>query len=173
MGLEQTVYAINKTVNFYENLLNSVSEEEFKKTPADGVWSYSEVFSHLFRSNMSCFTAIERCSKGQGIEDSKATKLKYKLVLFFRRFPPNMRFKVPEKLAHLVEKIDKTEAGKMISDFRNGLATITEQVRNASPTQKLKHPRMELLNARDWLIFIEVHTKHHARQLKRIMKMLG
>ena len=172
MGLKGTIHSINKSVSEYESLLDSISDEEFKKTPAEGVWSYSEVFSHIFRSNLLSFTAIERCSNGQGVEDNKSTKWKYKLVIFFRRFPPNVKFKVPAKLAHLVEKINKEEAGKLIADFREGLKSAVEHVRKSSPTQKVKHPRMELLNAEQWLIFTEIHTRHHARQLKRIRKLM-
>lgn len=171
MGLVSTIRSINRSVDEYEALLNRVSDEEFNRTPIEGVWSYSEVFSHLFRSNLLSFTAIERCSTGQGVEDSKPTKFRYKLVLFFRRFPPNVKFKVPAKLAYLVEKINKEEARKLIADFREGLASSVEHVKKASPTQKIKHPRMELLNAEQWLIFTEIHTRHHARQLKRISKL--
>ena len=172
MSLKTTVRSINKAVDQYENLLNQVSEEEFTTTPADGVWSYAEVFSHIFRSNLLGFTAIERCSAGQGIEDNTPTKWKYKLVLFFKRFPPNIKLKVPAKLAHLVEKINKEEARKLIHDFRQKMISIAEQVKTSSPTQKIKHPRMELLNAEQWLIFTDIHTMHHARQLKRITKLL-
>ena len=171
MGLKQTIQSINQIVDEYELLLNRVSEEEFKQTPAEGVWSYSEVFSHIFRSNLLSFKAIERCSRSEGVEDHERTKLKYRLVLFFRSFPPNVRWKVPAKLAHLVEKISKEEARQLINDFRAGLKAVEPDIRNASPYQKVKHPRMELLNAEQWLIFTQIHTGHHAKQLKRIKKM--
>jgi len=50
---------------------------------------------------------------------------------------------------------------------------IKAQVSQASKSQKAKHPRLGLLHARQWLRFIEIHTKHHEKQLYRIQKQLG
>ena len=37
-----------KSVAAYEKLLNTLTEEDFLHSPAEGGWSYSEVYSHIF-----------------------------------------------------------------------------------------------------------------------------
>jgi len=46
-------------------------------------------------------------------------------------------------------------------------------VNSASATQKVKHPRLGLLNAEQWYAFIHLHFLHHQRQLIRIKNLLG
>lgn len=172
MSLERSLRGIDKCLMSYGQWLEEVSDEEFLRTPAEGVWSYAEVYAHIFRSNMMCFSIIDRCAKGEGIEYPKPLKLPYRIVLFFRSFPPNMRFRVPEKLTYMVEKISRDEARQLVQDFRHGLKASAELAKKASPTQRLKHPRMGMMNAREWIAFIDTHTRHHLRQLRRIRKMM-
>jgi hypothetical protein len=173
MSLSNISSAISGSVQDYQLLLGQVTEEEFLRTPARGVWSYAEVFSHLFRSNLMMRPIIERCVNGTGVEDPRPLKWPYKLVLFFRRYPPTMKFKVPQKLEYMVEKITKAQAQELIDQFRKDLPELISMSAKASPHQKVKHPRMGLMNATQWMMFTELHTKHHARQLKRIRKMLA
>lgn len=172
MSLLAIQSAIENSVKEYTNLLNAVSEEQFQRTPAPGVWSYAEVFAHLFRSNLLMFPVIKKCADGEAIEDHHRMKLAYQLVLFFRRYPPTMKFKVPPKLEHLVEKINKPQASELVEKFMSQLPDLISMAAKASPHQKVKHPRMGLMNAEQWMMFTELHTKHHARQLKRITKQL-
>lgn len=173
MSLSSISKEISATVDSYQQLLHSVSETEFQRTPAPGVWSYAEVFAHIFRSNMLMRPIIEKCANGQAIENKDSLGIPYRLVLFFRRFPPTMKFKVPPKLEHLVEKINKVQAQGLIDQFRKDLPELISMAEKASPHQKVKHPRMGLLNAEQWMMFTELHTKHHARQLRRVGKLLA
>jgi hypothetical protein len=173
MSLSSVTQEITATVDVYEQLLHGVSETEFQRTPAPGVWSYAEVFAHIFRSNMLMRPVIEKCANGQAIENKDSLGIPYRLVLFFRRFPPTMKFKVPPKLEHLVEKVNKSQAQELIDQFRKDLPELISMAENASPYQKVKHPRMGLLNAEQWMMFTELHTKHHARQLRRVGKLLA
>jgi DinB superfamily len=173
MSLSGISNEISKAVDQYQQLLNSVSETEFQRSPAPGVWSYAEVFSHIFRSNMLMRPVIEKCANGTAIENAAPLKIPYKLVLFFRRYPPTMKFKVPPKLEYLVERVSKAQAQELIDQFRKDLPELISMATKASPTQKVKHPRMGLLNAVQWMMFTELHTKHHARQLGRVGKLLA
>lgn len=173
MSLSGISKEISASVDKYQQLLNSVSETEFQRSPAPGVWSYAEVFSHIFRSNMLMRPVIEKCASGNAIENAAPLKIPYKLVLYFRRYPPTMKFKVPPKLEYLVEKVSKAQAQDLIDQFRKDLPDLISMAEKASRTQKVKHPRMGLLNAEQWMMFTELHTKHHARQLRRVGKLLA
>jgi DinB superfamily len=171
MSLAHTHRSILDTVSAYEKLLGSVSEEAFVASPRNGGWSYAEVYAHIFHSNMTCLQAIDKCIQGKAIESGDGLSFPVKLVFFFGRFPPG-KFKVPDRLKDQVKKISKAEAHELIGRFKDELSQITPKVDSASPDQKLKHPRLGLLNAVKWYEFIEIHTRHHRKQLDRIRKEL-
>lgn len=172
MSLNHTNKSILDTVKYYEQLLSRVTEEQFTLTPPEGGWSYAEVYSHIFYSNITCIQAIERCIEGKAIESKEALSFPVKLVFFFGRFPPG-KFKVPDRLKDQVQKISREEAHQLIRRFKEELEQVTPRVHTAHPDQKLKHPRLGLLNATKWYEFIDIHLKHHRKQLIRINDSLG
>lgn len=170
MGSVSTRRSIRNNVAFYERLLNDVSEETFRATPPNGGWSYAELFSHLFSSNISCLQAIEKCVAGKAIENNDPMPFAYRLVFLFGRFPPGRKYKVPDRLKDQVRKINKVEALELVNNFLEQLEKVVPSISSASATQRLKHPRLGLLNASKWLSFIDIHTRHHRRQLERISR---
>jgi hypothetical protein len=101
MGVNSSRKAIEKSVAVYEKMLQDLPEDVFIKSPAEGVWSYAEVYSHIFSSNLGCCKAITVCASGAGIEDSKPMKFPLRLVFYFKRLPPG-KYKMPEKIAKYV-----------------------------------------------------------------------
>jgi len=171
MSIEKQYKSMLRVVSKYEELLGSVSEEEFIKSPPDGGWSYSETYSHIFQSNLLSLHATEKCIVGTGVMSTKRIHWMAWLILFFGTFPP-IKFKAPAKIAAMVVKIGREDAQNLIAKFKIRLGEIKSKIHKANTYQKTKHPRLGLLNAKQWFRFIEVHTVHHTRQLKRIEKML-
>jgi hypothetical protein len=171
MSIERHYKSLLKIIAVYENLLKKVSEEEFIQSPQDGGWSYSETYSHIFQSNLLSLHATEKCIVGTGVLSRKGIHWMAWLILFFGRFPPG-KIKAPERLASMVTKISREDALNLIAKFKIRLGEIKSKIHKASPYQKSKHPRLGLLNAKEWFRFIEVHTSHHTRQLKRIGRKL-
>ncbi|MEJ7780897.1 MAG: DinB family protein [Daejeonella sp.] len=167
MSISTHYNSLSRAIGQYEQLLEVVSEETFTQSPSDGGWSYSQTFSHIFQSNLASLIAIEKCFLGTGVADRSRTNLVVWAILFFGRLPPG-KFKAPERIASMVKMISREEAANLIIKFRGRLADGRAKVMKAHPYQKIKHPRLGLLNARQWLRFIEVHTIHHTRQLRRI-----
>jgi hypothetical protein len=120
---------------------------------------------------MISLLAIEKCIAGIGSPNRKSIHWLAWLILFFGRFPP-VKFKAPAKIAAMTRKISREDALILINKFKNRLGEVKSNINNANPYQKTKHPRLGLLNANEWLRFIEVHTIHHTRQLKRIGRKL-
>ncbi|MGB4776116.1 MAG: DinB family protein [Daejeonella sp.] len=171
MSLSGQQKSLFLSLEAYEKLINSLSEEEFLLTPAEGVWSYSEVYSHIFQSNLGSLIAIEKCINGTAIENNKNMGFMAWAILFFGRFPP-VKLKAPPHIAAMVKKNSLEEAKNLMIKFKKRLPEIYPQIAKASRTQKIKHPRLGLLNARQWFRFIEIHTIHHQKQLSRIAKIL-
>lgn len=163
--------AIKAITDQYKKFLDTISETEFQETPPDGGWSYSEVYSHVFQSNLGCLIAIEKCILGTGTKTKVRIHWMAWLVLFLETFPPG-KLKAPEKLAAMVKKITKEEARNLIVKFNQRLDDIVPRLNRAAVNCKVKHARLGLLNAPQWLKFVKVHSRHHIRQLDRIKVQL-
>jgi len=171
MNINNTTESILKIVDKYYEFLNGMDEDQFQKCPAEGAWSYSEVYSHILYTDTGGLIAIERC-----MNDTKSSsgRLQWQtwLILFFGMFPPG-KIKAPEKIAAKVQKITTEEARNGIIKLRERISEIAYLVKKSSPKQKIRHLRLGFLNAGQWLRFIEIHSLHHLKQLKRINLMLG
>lgn len=160
--------SIHNVTSAYEHKLAKVGEQHFQLSPPTGGWSYSEVYSHIFDLSILSLQQLDNCLNGNG--EAKKTPFITKLILFFGRFPPAMKFKVPKSLESRVKKISKSEAERLITQFFLELETFKPRLAQADPGIKAAHPRLGSLNAAQWLRFIEIHLKHHLKQLERIDK---
>ena len=151
----------------YSAHLETLTEDEFQRSPADGVWSYSEVYSHVFQANLGSLIAAEKCVNGTAERNSERIHWLAGLILFTGFFPPG-RIKAPLRIAAMVRKISKEEARNLIVKFRLRLTHVAPTILKASPDRKIKHPRLGLLNAAQWFRFMQIHTRHHEMQLRRI-----
>ncbi|MFM6976639.1 MAG: DinB family protein [Sphingobacteriaceae bacterium] len=172
MSLKSIHTGIERSVARYAARLGQITPESFQTQPASGAWCYAEVYSHIFTANLVSLIALENCIKGIAEENSQRTHPAVWLILFLGKFPPG-KIKAPERIAAMVQKIHPAEAEKLIIQFNDKLNELVPLVAAASPTQKAKHPRLGLLNARQWLRFIQIHTRHHEKQLYRIEKQLS
>lgn len=171
MSISSNRIKIKNLLDFYEHYLKTVNEETFLYSPAPGVWSFSEIYSHVFWVIRSSAIAIEQClNKTAPIKTFKAD-WRARLVLFLGFLPGN-NLKVPEIAASNVKKISKEEALNQIIIARKKLEEIYPEFKKFDENYKVKHPRLGWLGAKLWLKFIFVHTKHHTKQIARLEKML-
>jgi hypothetical protein len=159
--------SINKIIAAYKAKLAPM-EDKFTVTPSIGGWSYSEVYSHIFDASLLSLIALQNAAKGEG--EKRATHFAVKLILFFGALPPGKKYVVPNRLKDRVKKINLMAAHQFITDFELQLAKIFPLLKEADLSTKVKHPRMGYLNAKQWLRFIEIHLKHHLKQINRIEK---
>jgi len=160
--------SIHKIVDAYKSRLSNYPEDIFQSIPPIAGWSYSEVYSHIFDSSLLSLIALEHAANGKG--ENKPTHFIVKLILLLGTLPPAKKYKVPKRLAERVKKISKTEALDFVLEFEKALDDHYPSIAIASADCKTKHPRLGYLNAKQWLRFIEIHLKHHLKQLERIEK---
>ena len=161
--------SIRRTTTSYRERIQTLQAANFEKTPADGTWSYSEVFAHIFDLSILSLDAIDRCLSMEA--KKRRTPFIARAILFIGAFPPVMKLKVPKQFASRVKKISIAEAVSLMAEFELKLQSYPKLVAQADPNLKVAHPRLGYLNARQWLRFIEIHLKHHLKQLKRIDKL--
>jgi len=158
--------SIQQVVAAYSAKLAQYDDQIFEVTPPINGWSYSEVYSHIFDASLLSLVALDNCTKGKG--ENEPTHFIVKLILLLGAFPPAQKYKVPKRLIGRVKKISKTEALDFILEFEQSLESIYPSIAGADKKTKTKHPRLGYLNAKQWLRFIEIHLKHHLKQLIRI-----
>jgi len=168
MNTSKTKTSLHQIVNAYKTKLSLYSDDVFQNTPPINGWSYSEVYSHIFDSSLLSLIALENSAKGKG--EDQPTHFAVKTILFFGSLPPARKYKVPKRLAERVKKISKTDALDFILEFEKVLDEVYPLISKAKTNSKTKHPRLGFLNAKQWLRFIEIHLKHHLKQLVRIEK---
>ncbi|MBO9674943.1 MAG: DinB family protein [Sphingobacteriaceae bacterium] len=160
--------SIHRTVDAYKSKLSAYADDVFQQQPPIAGWSYSEVYSHIFDSSLLSLRAVDHAAKGKG--EDKPTAFAVRLILLLGALPPARQYKMPERLAGRVKKISKIEALDLILEFEEALDDNYPSVGLANANCKIKHPRLGYLNAKQWLRFIEIHLKHHLKQLERIEK---
>jgi len=163
-----SVFSSIKSVSAaYREMIGEISDSEFQTTPPIGGWSYSEVYFHIFDASILSMAQLEACIKGRGKD--KPTSLVAKLILFFGRFPP-VKLKAPVQLEARLKKVTMQEAQDLIAAFLIRLEAAYPKISETDKNIKNLHPRLGYLDTEQWLRFIEIHLKHHYKQLKRIEK---
>ena len=168
MIIESLRLSLQHVAAAYRDKLTEIPDYEFQKTPNVGGWSYSEVYSHIWDASLLSLRAMEDIWKGKGV--LKPTAFTVKVILFYGAFPPAKRYKVPKKMESRVKIISKKEVLALIAQFLEQLDKDLPEIHTANPALKTSHIRLGYLNAKQWLRFIEIHLKHHLKQIKRIEK---
>jgi len=163
---------LEQALRFYEEFLKKVSEEVFTSTPPGGGWSYAEVYSHITNVNYISAIAAEKCLNKVAEIKSGKPDWRVRLILFFAKFPPG-KIKAPAIVEATVKSISKEEAANFLIKINRKLDALYPQVKNFDSNYKVKHPRLGYLNAKHWLRFMVVHTKHHQNQIIRIERNLA
>jgi hypothetical protein len=171
MTIEAERNAIDAALDVYRNRLDTIPDEQFDVTPPGGGWSYAEVYSHILQSNLGSTIALEKCTMSNCKPTSKGRTLIGFFMFTFNRFPP-VSVKVPKSVAPVVsvKKISKEDARNLLIKCRRRVNDMAALIHDSLPHNRIKHPRLGMLNARQWFKFILIHSKHHLKQLDRIEK---
>jgi hypothetical protein len=172
MSISSVKRSVIKVISIYKNLLDEIPEDDFLKTPSQGGWSYSELYSHIIQVNKLALISIEKCINGTAKRVDRRTHWIVWLIMQLGKLPPG-RIKAPENIAAMVNQISKEDARNQLVKFFERLDQVCAALPNAAPDFKVSHPRMGPLNARQWLRFIDIHSRHHIAQLRRIRRGLS
>ena len=167
MNTAKIKQSIDTLLAAYHDRLAQIPDDLFTQTPTTGGWSYAEVYAHVLQACYGSLVSIQKCASGTGEFDNKGTAIAARLVLWAGRFPPG-KIKAPKHIAALVTKMSKPDVLNLFDKVTMRLNDVLTMVAHAQRTSKFKHPRLGLLNAPQWLRFIEIHTRHHLKQLKRL-----
>jgi|SRR5581483_5554128 len=170
MTIEQQHRAIEAALDEYRNRLDCIPDVQFDLTPPDGGWSSAEVYSHILQATIGASIALEKCTMGSCVPTNKGRSLIGLFVLALGRFPGRVKAPAAVMERNPVKKLSKEEARNLIVKCRKRIDAVAKLVFGSRSQNRVKHPRMGMLNAREWLKFILIHLKHHLKQLDRIEK---
>ncbi len=164
-------FAIDAALDNYRAQLDSIPDDLFQTTPPAGGWSYAEVYSHILSATLGSSIALEKCANGTCPSTEDGPTFLGRLMMFTGSFPP-IKVKVPAAIAAKmpVSKLSKEEAKNLLIKCRKRIDDTVPLVKGASTGSRFKHPRLGMLNAKQWLKFIRIHLVHHLKQLRRIEK---
>jgi len=169
MSIAKERKAIDAALDEYRKQLDVIPDELFDVTPEDGGWSFAEVYSHIMQATLGSSIALERCTHGNCEPTKKGINWEGRILLLLGKFPP-VKTTVPNAVSNKMaaNKISKEDAKNLIIKCRKRIETTMPLIAESSPTNRYKHPRMGMLNARQWFKFIRIHLQHHLKQLNRI-----
>lgn len=171
MNITKELKAINSALDEYRRQLDIIPDEQFDVTPANGGWSFAEVYSHIMQATIGGSIMLERCTHKTSKPIKGGVNWIGKYTLFMGMFPP-IKIKTPEGAAARMapQKISKEEARNLIVKCHQRMEAMATLINQSSSTRRSQHPRMGMLNARQWFKFIRIHLQHHLKQLARISK---
>lgn len=160
---------LEQALDKYRSELNLIPDAQFDVTPPAGGWSYAEVYAHILQADYGSLIAAEKCARKTVGTTTKHANILGWIVLTSGSFPP-IKFKAPPAPAYAVKKISKEDARNLLIKVRARLESVMEIIKDAPEDYRIKHPRLGMLNAKQWLKFTRIHSEHHLKQLKRIRK---
>ncbi|QEC77699.1 DinB family protein [Mucilaginibacter ginsenosidivorax] len=165
---------INAALDSYREKLDTIPDDQFAETPPGGGWSYAEVYSHILQATLGSSIALERCTHGSCPPTKAGVTWEGRLLLLMGMFPP-VKVKIPDAVSDkmVAAKISKEDAKNLIIKCRKRMDTTAPLIDGAPAASRYKHPRLGMLNARQWFRFIRIHLEHHLKQLERIKNKLS
>jgi hypothetical protein len=174
MSIAKERKAIDTALDEYRKQLDLIPDELFDVTPPNGGWSFAEVYSHIMQATLGSSIALERCTHGNCEPTKKGLTWEGRILLLLGKFPP-VQTTVPDSVSNKMpaNKISKEDAKNLIIKCRKRVETTMPLIPASSLANKYKHPRMGMLNAKQWFKFIRIHLQHHLKQLDRIKRNLA
>jgi hypothetical protein len=169
MNIVKERTAIYTALDNYRTWLDTIPDEQFTETPKGGGWSYAEVYSHILQATLGSTIALERCTHDNCNPTTKGLTFLGRFMMFTGSFPP-VRVKVPAAIAVKMpaSKISKEDAKNLLIKCHKRMEETSPLIKDSSPASRHKHPRLGMLNAKQWFKFIRIHLQHHLKQLDRI-----
>lgn len=156
-----------EAINTYIGKLEYYSIEQLRYRIRPGTWSIGQVYSHIVDVALEYLDHIEECSASD-CKQSQGKTAAGDTLFNAGAFPP-VKIKLPEGMEYSPNDVKRKE------EHLQDLNLLIEKMRDSDkridsvhPDYKLRHGGFGWLNAREWFDLIDMHTRHHLRQLKEI-----
>lgn len=175
MDTKDTLQRFEGVAERYLRELEAFSMEQLTYKPADAVWSLGQMYLHLIQSaiymqlrNLEACRAADQANMGEG----EKTPLG-EAVFSQGSFPP-IKIQVPPSKEYTPQQPESKE------QLVKGIRQVIQRMREIEPTlasiptgSATPHPALGSLNAAEWFLLVEMHYRHHLRQLAELKTTLA
>lgn len=154
-------------INHYKERLDFYSAEQLRCRLNPGTWSIGQVYSHIVDVAFEYLNNMEQCSRSG--YDQPQGKTEAGAALFRAGAFPPIKIKLPEGMEYAPnDDKSKTEHLHDLDLLIDKMRIWESQIHAIPPHGKIRHGGFGWLNASEWFDLIEMHTRHHLRQIKEI-----
>lgn len=159
----------------YERELDLFTLEQLQQKPAEDEWSIGQVYVHLINSALYMqLNFAKQCLSDESqapvsLSDSTSEMNARKNAIFAAGSLPPMRVQVepsPEYTPSQPKSKDELVQG--MSEVLRRMKELEPALAGAPEHRTIPHPGLGEMNAKEWFLLIEMHFRHHLRQLERL-----
>jgi hypothetical protein len=136
----------------------------FKVTRWGGGWSYAEFYSHILQETLFFITKLEQCTQSACKPTTKRPDFLNWLLLSLGA-SDLVKTREPEMVNN---KITKEEVYNLITKCRQRIEAVAPLVYDATPNCRMEHPKLGMLNAKQWFKLISIQLQHYLKELQRM-----
>ncbi|MGZ9585865.1 DinB family protein [Paenibacillus marinisediminis] len=171
MNTAEALQRLQETMAHYLHELDGFSIDQLRFQLTEDEWSIGQMYQHLIQSALYMHLHnIEKCLAHSS--DSATTlmgKTEEGAAIFVQGSFPPIRIHVPPSPQYTPVQPETKD------QLIQGLATVVQRMKEIEPTLEgasvqstVPHPRFGGLHAKEWFLLIEMHYRHHLRQLERL-----
>ncbi len=156
----------------YKSALETYSMLQLRYQPAEDVWSISQVYDHVIVVAHEYLDEVEACATLK--QEQQQGKTAFGAQLFeVGGFPP-IKIKLPKEL-NAPPKNDESKDSLMrrLNEVLIRVNQLENEVDEMNPKFKIEHGGFGWLNAREWLDLVDMHFRHHVRQIDEMEQEMG
>lgn len=172
MNTKDWLQRFEESTSRYAEELSHFSMEELTRQPSPSEWSIGQMYVHLYQSALFMQLAnIEKCRSGSDVTTGEKTDIGREV--FAQGDLPPVRVQVPPSPGYTPSQ---PESKEKILEGLNAVVARMQEVEHGlhaiSSEHKIAHPAFGPLNGQEWFQLIEMHYRHHFRQLDRLKSEL-
>lgn len=172
MNTKETLQRLQESTARYVEELSHFTMEELCRQPGPSEWSIGQVYVHLYQSALYMQLAnAEKCRTGSEVTTGEKTDIGREV--FAKGELPPIRVQVPPSPGYTPSQPESKE--QILEGLNAVVARMQEiepKLHEISPEHKIAHPGFGPLDGREWFQLVDMHYRHHFRQLDRLKSEL-
>ncbi|MGG4145175.1 DinB family protein [Paenibacillus algorifonticola] len=162
----------------YERELELFTLEQLQKKPSEAEWSIGQVYVHLINSAIYMqLSSAEQCLSGESpasdspsdsTSEMKERKERKNAIYAEGSLPPIRIHVDPSPGYTPIQPSSKEELVQGMGEVLRRMKELEPALAGAPEHRTIPHPGFGDMNAKEWFLLIEMHFRHHLRQLERL-----
>ncbi|AYC30554.1 DinB family protein [Paenisporosarcina cavernae] len=151
-------------IETYKKIIHRHSVTQLVYSPSKEQWSISQVIDHCIAVAEEYLESAIDCLNESNEQSEGKTEFGDKLFTN-GGFPP-IKIKLPKEMNAAPKNSENKDALlTRLDDLANSMNAAEVNIRKTNPRLKLQHGGFGWLNAREWFELIDMHFRHHLRQI--------